>query len=262
MFAAALRQRRDAAPEDEVVTIYQPAYVDQDGNPVPPPSPSPPPKQKQRDVTTTAGKTKGGIVYSPYNADNSCKSQDQFLNDVSALSSFTFLRLYGTDCSQVTYGILAAKKFGLKLFLGIHNIFNCDSEIANLIKLVNGEWGLVHTVAVGNEVVNSGQMAAGDVAARVNSARSALRGAGYNGPVVTADTFVAIMANPVLCQASDYVAANCHPFFDGKVAAAGAGDFLKIQSQNVKNACGGKDVLITGTYCPPPPSPFTLRLGC
>lgn len=197
-------------------------------------------------------KTKGGIVYSPYNADGTCKSESQFLSDVAPLSSFSYLRLYGVDCNQVANGITAAKQYGFLLFLGSHNP-QSDSEIGSIISTVNGQWNLVHTVSIGNELVNSGQMAPGDVVARVNSARGTLRNAGYNGPVVTVDTFVALMAHPELCGASDYVAANCHPFFDGKVAASGAGDFLKVQSQNVKNACGGKDVLITGKFFLPLP---------
>lgn len=199
------------------------------------------------DVSTTTG-GKGGIVYSPYNADGTCKDQSSFLSDAAQLQGFSFLRLYGIDCNQVTNGIAAAKQYGFKLFLGVHNIASSDDEIKQMITMVGSDWGLVHTVAVGNEVVNSGQMGASDVAARVNSARDLLRPAGYNGPVVTVDTFVAIMANPVLCQASDYAAANCHPFFDGKVAASASGDFLKTQSQNVQNACGGKKVLITGKF--------------
>ncbi|PUU79650.1 glycoside hydrolase superfamily [Tuber borchii] len=201
------------------------------------------------DGASTTG-DKGGIVYSPYNADGTCKDQSSFLSDAAQLQGFSRLRLYGIDCNQVTYGIAAAKQYGFKLFLGIHNIASSDDEIKQLITQVGSDWGLVDTVSVGNEVVNSGQMSASDVAARVNSARDLLRPAGYTGPVVTVDTFVAIMANPVLCEASDYAAANCHPFFDGKVAASASGDFLKTQSQNVQNACGGKKVLITETGWP------------
>jgi len=199
-------------------------------------------------VSTTGGK--GGVVYSPYNADGTCKDQPSFLSDAAQLQGFNMLRLYGIDCNQVPNGIAAAKQYGFKLFLGIHNIASSDDEIKQLITQVGSDWGLVDTVAVGNECVNSGQMSASDVAARVNSARDLLRPAGYTGPVVTVDTFVAIMANPILCEASDYAAANCHPFFDGKVAASASGDFLKTQSQNVQNACGGKKVLITETGWP------------
>jgi len=198
------------------------------------------------DAPTTG--SKGGIVYSPYNADGTCKDTPSFLSDTSKLGGFSFLRLYGIDCNQVPNGIAAAKQYGFQLFLGIHNVPDCENEIKQLITMVGSDWPLVHTVAVGNEVVNSGQMGAADVVSKVNSARSLLRAAGYTGPVVTADTFVAIMANPSLCEASDYVAANCHAFFDGKVAASAAGDFLKTQSENVKNACGGKKVLITGRF--------------
>ncbi|RPA99243.1 glycoside hydrolase [Choiromyces venosus 120613-1] len=272
--------RRFATP-NEVVNVIETVYVDQDGNIIDPtrtvepvvvkptptpsstpvvessPSPSPVAEKKRVEttsdtttVTTSSTKSKGGIVYSPYNNDGTCKDQTTFLADAAKLSDFNFLRLYGTDCSQVVNGIAAAKKYGLKLFLGIHNIADSDNEIKNLITMVGGDWAHVYTVAVGNEAVNSGQMSATDVAARVNSARVLLRAAKYDGPVVTADTFVAIMANKALCDASDYVAANCHPFFDGKVVASASGDFLKTQSQNVKNICGGKKVLITETGWP------------
>jgi len=202
------------------------------------------------DTATSGTKSKGGVTYSPYNADGTCKDQATVLSDCAKLQDFSFLRLYGIDCDQVANGIAAAKKYGFKLFLGVHNVPDCENEIGKLITTVGNDWGLVHTVAVGNEVVNAGQMSAEAVAAKVNSARSLLRAAGYTGPVVTADTFVAIMAHPALCECSDYVAANCHAFFDGKVAAAAAGDFLKTQSENVKNACGGKKVLITETGWP------------
>jgi len=199
------------------------------------------------EVVSTAG-SKGGIVYSPYNADGTCKDTSSFLSDTAKLRDFSYLRLYGIDCNQVPNGIAAAKQYGFQLFLGVHNVADSDNETKQLITMVGGDWSHVNTVAIGNEAVNSGQMGAAEVASRVNSARTLLRAAGYSGPVVTVDTFVAIMANPALCEASDYVAANCHPFFDGKVVASASGDFLKTQSENVKNACGGKRVLITGGF--------------
>ncbi|CAZ83688.1 unnamed protein product [Tuber melanosporum] len=205
--------------------------------------------------TTSSTKSKGGIVYSPYNADGTCKDEATFLSDTEKLRDFSYLRLYGIDCNQVPNGIAAAKKYDFQLFLGIHNVPDCENEIGKLITMVANNWALVHTVSVGNEVVNSGQMSAESVVAKVKIARSLLGAAGYTGSVVTVDTFVAIMANPVLCEASDYVAANCHPFFDGKVDASAAGDFLKTQSENVKKACGGKKVLITETGWPHEGSP-------
>lgn len=71
--------------------------------------------------------------------------------------------------------------------------------------------------------------------------------AGYTGPVVAVDTFIAIYNNPGLCGASDYVAANAHAYFDGGVAASGAGAWVAEQASKLSSVCGGKGVLITGT---------------
>jgi exo-beta-1,3-glucanase (GH17 family) len=49
-----------------------------------------------------------------------------------------------------------------------------------------------------------------------------------------------------LCDASDYIAANCHPYFDGGVAAPSAGQWVVQQANSLRGICG-KDVLITGT---------------
>ncbi|KAK4946877.1 Cell surface mannoprotein mp65, partial [Elasticomyces elasticus] len=68
--------------------------------------------------------------------------------------------------------------------------------------------------------------------------------------IVTVDTFVAIIANPELCRASDYAAANCHAFFDGGVTAQGAGAFVLSQAQAVSKACGGKNTVITESGWP------------
>jgi exo-beta-1,3-glucanase (GH17 family) len=70
--------------------------------------------------------------------------------------------------------------------------------------------------------------------------------AGYTGPVVAVDTFIAILNNPSLCDASDYIAANAHAYFDGGVSASGAGAWVAQQASKLSSLCGGKDVLITG----------------
>ena len=74
--------------------------------------------------------------------------------------------------------------------------------------------------------------------------------AGYTGPVVAVDTFIAILNNPSLCSASDYVAANAHAYFDGNVAASGAGAWVAEQGHNLAATCGGKAVLITESGWP------------
>ena len=64
--------------------------------------------------------------------------------------------------------------------------------------------------------------------------------------MVAIDTFIAILNNPDLCDASDYIAANAHPYFDGQVAASRAGNWVAQQASNLASVCGGKEVLITG----------------
>lgn len=191
-----------------------------------------------------------GLSYSPYNSDGSCKSQSQVDSDVSALSGYGMLRIYGTDCDQATTVIKAAKQNGMKIFAGIYDISQVESEAKTLIDAVGGDWSAIDTVSVGNEVVNSGQGSASDVVAAIGTARSLLKSAGYNGKVVTVDTFSAIIDNPELCKASDFAAANCHAFFDADITADQAGQYVAEQAANVKQACGGMETVITETGWP------------
>ena len=191
-----------------------------------------------------------GIVYSPYNPDHSCKSAEQVAADVEQLKMFSPLRLYGVDCNQVQNVIAAAKKHGIQVFVGIWNVDKAALELETLIKAVNGQWDSVHTVAIGNEVVNFGRMSPSLFAAVINSSRKRLQQpeVGYYGPVVGVDTFVAILGNPAICEASDYVAANCHSFFDGNVRAGDSGKFLDNMKAELAKKCGDKKIVITGEY--------------
>lgn len=112
-------------------------------------------------------------------------------------------------------------------------------------KALNGDWSNIKTVSVGNEGVNNGQYSVSDVKAAVEKARECLSESGYSGDVVTVDTFTAAINNPGLCDVGDYVAVNCHAFFDGGVTADKSGKFVLEQTQRVSEACGGKRVVIT-----------------
>jgi len=62
------------------------------------------------------------------------------------------------------------------------------------------------------------------------------------------------MKNPVLCDA-DRVTVNAHAFYDGKVHAAGAGDFIThVVIPNIKKACAPypavKNIIITESGWP------------
>ncbi|KAI9787768.1 MAG: hypothetical protein M1839_000300 [Geoglossum umbratile] len=232
-------------------------WVDQYGNVIDPPSsvptapgppPPPAPTPSQPPAPGSNPRTDSGITYSPYHADHTCKSQDEVNSDIGKISGYSFIRLYGVDCDQVTKVLNAAKPKGIKVFAGIFDIAQVDAQVQTLIAAAKDSWDFIHTVSVGNELVNFGADP-GAVIAAVNSARGQLRAAQYNGPVVTVDTFVALINHPELCQASDYAAANCHAFFAG-VDAATAGSYVAEQAAAVSKACGGKKTIITETGWP------------
>ena len=190
------------------------------------------------------------ISYSPYNADNTCKSSSQVASDFSKIIGYEVIRLYGTDCNQVANVLAVTRSTGVKLFVGIFDINQVQSECQTIIEAVKGDWSNINTVSVGNELVNNGGASVGQVTGAIGQARSILQGAGYNGPVVTVDTMVAMKANPELCHASDFCAINCHAFFDGKTPADEAGQFVLKWAQDVSKAAGGKTVVITETGWP------------
>lgn len=177
-----------------------------------------------------------GFTYSAYNSDGTCKSYEQIAKDFSALdTNYAFVRTYGVDCNQVSNVLRAAKERGMKLFQGIFDINEVDSAVRTIVSAVNGDWASIHTISVGNELVNNGAASAGTVLSAVRRAREQLRASGYNGPVVTVDTLVATVANPALCDESDYCAVNSHPFFDSLTEAGNAGNFLITQMANLKS---------------------------
>lgn len=192
------------------------------------------------------------ITYSPYSDDGGCKSASQIKKEVLKLSGFETIRLYGVDCNQVE-AALSGFAPGQKLFAGIFDVHQIEKDVETLSKAVknHGGWDVVSTVSIGNELVNAGQATPSQIGKYVESGRSALKSQGYSGPVVSVDTFIAVINNPDLCKHSDYMAVNAHAFFDGHIAAKDAGDWVLLQLQRVSNACGdSKKVFITETGWP------------
>lgn len=204
-------------------------------------------------TSTSSDKSGHGISYSPYNADQTCKTQDQVNSDFNAIGDgYAMVRIYGTDCNQVATVLAAAKAHGMKVFAGVYALGSLASEIAIIAKAANGDWSSFDTISIGNELVNSGTASATSVVAAIGTARGLLKATGYTGKVVTVDTLVAARANPSLCDASDYCAVNCHPFFDGNYAAADSGKFLTEQVPTLQAVLSNKSqqVVITETGWP------------
>ncbi|KAG5303563.1 cell wall glucanase (Scw4) [Histoplasma capsulatum G186AR] len=191
-----------------------------------------------------------GICYAPYGDNGECKTPQQVESDFSKFGGFDTVRFYGTDCNQVPMVVAAANKYHKKLFAGIYDIEKLDEALHSLIQGVQSSWALIVTVAIGNERVNSGQSSVSEVVASVSKARKVLRDAGYTGPVVTVDTFNALIAHPELCKASDFCAANIHAFFDPNTEASNAGGFVKEQQERVSRAAGGKMTVVTESGWP------------
>ncbi|KAF2157512.1 glycoside hydrolase family 17 protein [Myriangium duriaei CBS 260.36] len=196
-----------------------------------------------------------GIVYSPYKGNygsTNCKTAADVMADFAKISSadYNLVRLYGVDCNQVANVAAAAKAKGMKLFLGVYNVADgaYKTDLASMATQLNNDWSNVHTVSIGNELVNAG-LQPGVVIAALNDAKSILANKGPK--VVTVDTFVAVIANPALCQNSDYTAVNMHPFFDALTTAQTAGAFMTAQIERVRAACpSSQPLVITETGWP------------
>lgn len=195
-----------------------------------------------------------GVSYAPYRADHQCKLQSDIMDDMKEMAGkYSVIRVYGTDCNQVPMMYKAAKAAGnVKLFLGIWDPSTVRSECEKIIAGIDGDWDMVHTVSVGNELVNNGAATSRTMVDAVKLARAILRDAGYRGPVVIVDTFVAVKKYPELCNESDYCAMNAHPFFDRTITAPQAGKWLVNTIQDVKSklASSSQQVLITETGWP------------
>lgn len=119
------------------------------------------------------------ISYSPYMSSGGCKSVSAIASDLQAISAagFQCIRLYGTDCNQVSNVLSAISSIGcsLKLFLGIFDLDAASSEASTIVSALNGNWSKVVTVSVGNEPVNSGQASVSTVLSTTSAVRSQLR---------------------------------------------------------------------------------------
>lgn len=194
-----------------------------------------------------------GFAYSPYMANSNCKTQDQVNQDFAAIpSSYSTVRIYGTDCNQVATTLVAAKKYGFKIFAGVYDFAQVSAETKAIVDAVDGDWSSIDTISIGNEWVNNGVTDAAGVAGAVSTAKAILSAANYPGKVVAVDTLAATKLYPSLCDNVDYCAVNCHPFFDTNTKAEAAGDFLSTQISELRALLSNPnmDIVITETGWP------------
>lgn len=209
------------------------------------------------DESISAASGAKGMTYSPYTKSNNCKTAQEVASDIAKLSDYDIIRLYSTDCQGIE-NVLAAMSSHQTLFLGIWNIDSNSvqsglSDIDNALKTSLRGWDAVDTISIGNERVNDGAASVQDIANAVSTAKNWIKqnAPQYTGPVVSVDTLVAVLANSGLCEISDYLAVNSHPFWDGNVQPSNSGPWLKQQITALQKVCGtSKKVVITETGWP------------
>ncbi|KEF62647.1 uncharacterized protein A1O9_00620 [Exophiala aquamarina CBS 119918] len=198
-----------------------------------------------------------GICYELIDNAVQCRSKDTMNSDFALLKSqgFTKVRVYDIGCPLGDVAAAAGAQ-GLALIAGINTVSSVASDIAKLISMLQGNWGVVDTIVVGNEVVNTNSGAVGSVVAAIATARALLSAAGFSGHVVTVDTFIAHSNHPELCANSDYCAVNAHAFFDVNTLAEQAGDFvLNTAIGMVQKVANGKTIVVTESGWPHQGSP-------
>ncbi|KAF2444446.1 glycoside hydrolase family 17 protein [Karstenula rhodostoma CBS 690.94] len=199
-----------------------------------------------------------GITYDPYKGTIDkvdCKTADEITADFNTMKDYKIVRIYGNDCGQIPVAVRAAKKNGQKLMGGIYaplqDVDSVVRALSDAVKKENGgSWDIISLVSVENERVNAKAMTASDAQSTIDQARSALRSAGFNGPVGAVETVPAVIDNPGVCSASDVVLVNVHAWFDPNTKAADAGKFVKSEVGRVKKACGNKRVVVTESGWP------------
>lgn len=219
----------------------------------PQPSASPEPK-----VAASGDSFPIGVTYDPFKP-GACKTEDEIRNEWSQMTKYGIVRIYGMGCGIIPLAIQLAKANNQKIFAGIFLSNGGDSEdIETVVQTISqavkdnagGDWNIIGMVSVENEQVNSASLTVSAVIDAINRGRSALRRAGYNGPVGAVETAPAMIDNPMICQNSDIAMVNIHAFFDSNTRAEDAGKFVQGEAGRVRDACGGKRVVITESGWP------------
>ncbi|KAF9792566.1 glycoside hydrolase superfamily [Thelephora terrestris] len=203
-----------------------------------------------------------GIGVSSFSSNGQCRSAAQWDSIVSNAKNngYKRFRIYGNDCGTTfDHATASAKKYGLPVLIGIwvdgtiaNSASRIDQEVGAFVSTVKKYGaGIVDGLTIGNEVADTPtniMKKVWDVRGYINKV------AGYKGPISTVHTWVEVMNNPVLCDA-DRVTVNAHAFFDGKVQASGAGNFItNVVIPNIRRVCAPyaavKDIVITESGWP------------
>ncbi|KAF9701340.1 hypothetical protein EKO04_000506 [Ascochyta lentis] len=231
------------------------------------PPPAPPSSSAVAPASSQAPQQGGnslpiGVTYDPFTGsegNSRCKTDAEVADEFSRMSSYKSVRIYGMGCNIIPLAVQNALKNGQTLMGGAYLSNKGNGEdLSSVIttwksaidQYAKGSWDVLKLFSVENERLNDHDMTASEVVDAIRRGRDQLRGVGYEGPVGAVDTVPATIDNPSICQASDVVMVNCHPFFDPNTAAEDAGPFVKSQIERVKTACNTDRVVVTETGWP------------
>ncbi|KAI8875455.1 glycoside hydrolase family 17 protein [Backusella circina FSU 941] len=192
-----------------------------------------------------------GVTFSGHNSDGSCMSEKEITNSVHLMKSHGIknIRTYSQECDQLDAILKAIKKEGggmrVLAAVWLDGSQKDDQEISKLKAVLAKNKGnsAISGILVGNEVVFSGAMSA---SALVNKIK-AVKKISHGFKVGTAD--ITTSFSKELVAASDFLAANIHPFFGG-VTEKDALSNLNAQVNNFKKIAGSKEILVTETGWP------------
>ena len=257
-----------APPVTETPPPPPPPPVTSKPAPAPAPSSAPPAPKPSSPVTLPVGGNddKWGITFTPYAQDGECMSEDEVNKGIESVKNagFDTVRVYAPDCDALETVGSACKAHGLKLIVGIFisssGIDVARDQISETIAW--GQWDMVDLIVVGNEAIFSSSADAASLAVFIKYAKDQFQGAGYDGPVTTTEPLnIWEEHHETLCAVVDVVGANIHPYFNDKVTATKAGDFVKGQIEILHELCGGKDVVNLETGWPSSGKPNGLAIA-
>ncbi|KAF2635331.1 glycoside hydrolase, partial [Massarina eburnea CBS 473.64] len=187
------------------------------------------------------------ITYTPYASDGQCMTATQIETDLAKINELGYpsIRVYSTDCGVFENVVPTATKYGMKITYGIFLDENkgpgsdgANEQLDAIIK--NAPKDSFAMLIVGNEYISGHGGSAETLAPYIKTCKEKLVAAGFPStiPVTTTETVGAIeQYGAALCDSIDVVAAQIHPFFDGGIAAIGAGAFAVKQLAQAAAIC-------------------------
>lgn len=193
------------------------------------------------------------VTYTGYTHDTgACMSASDVLAELKNIQAngFYAIRMYSTDCNQLETVATQAISLGLKVILGVYidasGVSSGSSQVSDIVNWGHSHgWEGVEFISLDNEALSDGYCSASELAGFVSSAKSTIKGAGYNGQfTVTEPLNIWQSSGSTLCGAVDFASANLQAFFNGDVAAEEAGKFVADEVELLKGICKNDQVFV------------------